>query len=190
MCATAQCGTAITPVRKNHAHTLKPTRAPRALQAALLAEREEARLAVAMERAALDEARTARLREREALLAEATAERRRLGEEAATIARASEEARANLLDLKGRVVQHEAAAAAALRQAREEEARCTRAHEGLAAEQARIAAARDELRVRQDEVKCTTMVCLCCSSHVGFLCPPYCVVLKLSVPPLPCRRAV
>eukprot|EP00878_Enallax_costatus_P010231 GHUV01010679.1.p1 GENE.GHUV01010679.1~~GHUV01010679.1.p1 ORF type:complete len:727 (+),score=275.30 GHUV01010679.1:539-2719(+) len=117
-----------------------------ALQSALLSEREEAKLAVTLEKQALEEARTARIKEREALVAEMTAERRRLAEEAASTARAAEEARANLLDLKGRVADYETAAAAALRQTRDEEARAAAVRAALKEEHDKLAAAHKELR--------------------------------------------
>lgn len=85
--------------------------------------------------------------EREAFIAEMTAERRRLAEESAATARAAEEARANLLDLKGRVAEYEATAAAALRQAREEEARASAAREKIKGEQETLAAAQKDVQV-------------------------------------------
>lgn len=85
--------------------------------------------------------------EREAFLVEVTAERRRLAEEAAGTSRAAEEARANLLDLKGRVAEYEAAAAAALRQARQEEASTAAVRAAIKAEQGQLAAAKKELEV-------------------------------------------
>lgn len=81
-----------------------------------------------------------------------TAERRRLATEAACTARSAEEARANLLDLKGRVADYEASAAAALQQTRQEEARATAVRAALREEQERLVAAQKELKV----------TCLCC----------------------------
>jgi hypothetical protein len=77
-----------------------------------------------------------------------TGERRRLGEEAAATSRAAEEARANLLDLKGRLAEYEASAAAALRQARQEEERAAGVRAAVKAEQEQLAAAKKELEVR------------------------------------------
>lgn len=86
--------------------------------------------------------------EREAFHAEVTGERRRLAEEAAATSRAAEEARANLLDLKGRLAEYEASAAAALRQARQEDERAAAVRAGVKAEQEQLAAAKKELEVR------------------------------------------
>jgi len=85
--------------------------------------------------------------EREQLLAEVTAERRRQADEVAATNRAADEARANLLELKGRVTEYEAAAAAALKQAREESARAVAVREGLKAEQQQLTATKEELEV-------------------------------------------
>jgi hypothetical protein len=61
------------------------------------------------------------LQEREAFLTEIAAERKRLAEETAAAGRGAEEARAHLLELKARVVEAEAGAAAALQQVGEAE---------------------------------------------------------------------
>lgn len=90
------------------------------------------------------------LQEREAFITEVVAERRRLADENAAASRAAEEARANLLDLKTRVAQYEAQAAAALRQAREEEARATAAREASAQERATLDELKQELQVSTD----------------------------------------
>jgi hypothetical protein len=87
-------------------------------------------------------------------MAEALAERRRLAEETAAAGRAAEEARANLLDLKSRVGQYEAQAAAALRQAREEEGRAAATREAAARERSSSDAAKKELEARR-------CVCVC-----------------------------
>ena len=58
--------------------------------------------------------------EREAFLTEVATERRRLADAGAEAARQTEEARTQLLQLKGRLAEYEAAAAAALRQAEEQ----------------------------------------------------------------------
>lgn len=88
-----------------------------------------------------------RTQEREAFIAEIVAERRRLAEETAVAARAAEEARANLLDLKSRVAQYEAQAAAALRQAHDEQAKAEAARESGAKERASLDELRRELQV-------------------------------------------
>lgn len=88
-----------------------------------------------------------------------TSERRRLAEEAASTARAAEEARANLLDLKGRVADYEAAAAAALRQTREEEARAAAVTAALKDEHAKLAAAEKDLKVSLSLYKTTAKPC-------------------------------
>lgn len=87
------------------------------------------------------------MQEREELIAEVVAERRRLAEENAAVCRAAEEARANLLDLKTRVAQYEAQAAAALRQAHDEEARAAAARETSAKERATLDELKRELQV-------------------------------------------
>jgi predicted nucleic acid-binding Zn-ribbon protein len=76
-----------------------------------------------------------------------TGERRRLADEAAATSRAAEEARANLLDLKGRVAEYEASAAAALRQARQEEERAASVRDSIKAEQEQLATAKRALEV-------------------------------------------
>jgi chromosome segregation ATPase len=88
--------------------------------------------------------------EREAFHAEVTGERRRLAEEAAATSRAAEEARANLLDLKGRLAEYEASAAAALRQARQEEERAAGVRANVKSEQEQLATAKKELEVRAE----------------------------------------
>lgn len=87
------------------------------------------------------------MQEREAFIAEVVAERRRLAEENAAAARSAEEARANLLDLKTRVAQYEAQAAAALRQAHEVEAKATTSKEAAAKERATLDELKKELQV-------------------------------------------
>lgn len=87
------------------------------------------------------------LQEREAFIAEVLAERRRLADENAAASRAAEEARANLLDLKTRVAQYEAQAAAALRQAHEEQAKATAARDVFVQERATLDELKRELQV-------------------------------------------
>lgn len=99
------------------------------------------------------------LQEREAFIAEVVAERRRLAEETAIASRAAEEARANLLDLKTRVAQYEAQAAAALRQAHEEEAKATGTKEAAAKERAALDEFKRELQVR---VAACVLCCRAC----------------------------
>lgn len=87
------------------------------------------------------------VQEREAFIAEVVAERRRIAEENAAAARAAEEARANLLDLKTRVAQYEAQAAAALKQAHEEEAKATASKDAAAKERATLDGLKKDLQV-------------------------------------------
>lgn len=81
-------------------------------------------------------------------IAEVLAERRRLADDNAAAARSAEEARANLLDLKTRVAQYEAQAAAALKQARDEEGRAAAVREAAVAEREALEGTRRELEVR------------------------------------------
>ncbi len=63
-------------------------------------------------------------------------------------ARAAEEARSHLLDLKGRVAEYEAAAAAALRQAREEEGKAAAARGEGGRLRGETEGARKDIKVR------------------------------------------
>lgn len=85
--------------------------------------------------------------EREAFLDEISTERRRLAEEHASINRRSEEARATLLELKGLVAEYEATAAAALRQAKEEQGKAAVAREAARKYHEEVADSKRELQV-------------------------------------------
>lgn len=106
------------------------------------------------------------VQEREAFIAEVVAERRRLAEENAAAARSAEEARANLLDLKTRVAQYEAQAAAALRQAHEEEAKATTSKEAAAKERATLDELKKELQVTTGLYPGPSTTAVCQQLHV------------------------